>query len=406
LAPALLRLERDKRRFGSAKRETKMELFLHQKNLYRFLVFFLCAVICIFVFYPFLTSIAVAAIFAQVLSPLVSRLQNFRFRNVGVTCRKKCTAMVMVVMLAIVSLPFGVVGKKVYGEAVEFSNTEVAKQRLVMKISNYMGQFETEISNYIKKLGLTRQLTVEDVSGGMANKAANFIFDVGAKALAGMPGVVIKLLIFSAALFYFLAESDKIKSFLKRTGIFSKREMKILRESFRVSSHAAVVSTILAGLIHGCIVAVGAQLQGAGDFYVIFVLTFFLSFIPVIGATLVAVGLCGPALLAQNYSGALILLGIALFASAVDNLIRPWFMIYGNKLVHPFISLLSVLGGMALFGVSGLFIGPVLVQVTFDVLPKLMRLSPNQDYARINLSGPGQFQLGQSRGVTVDDFNI
>src|SRR4051812_31134828 len=110
-----------------------MELILHQKNLYRFLVFSLCAVICIFVFFPFLTSIAVAAIFAQVLSPVVGKLQSFRFRKMGITCRKKCTTVVMILMLAIVSLPFGVVGKKVYGEAVEFSNTEVAKQRLVQK---------------------------------------------------------------------------------------------------------------------------------------------------------------------------------------------------------------------------------------------------------------------------------
>jgi predicted PurR-regulated permease PerM len=383
-----------------------MELFLHQKNLYRFLVFALCAAICICVFYPFLTSIAVAAIFAQVLSPLVSRLQGYRFRNFSLTCRKKSTAMIMIIMLAIVSLPFGVVGKKVYGEAVEFSNTEVAKQRLVLKISKYMGQFETEISNYLKKLGLSRQLTVEDVSGGMANKAANLVFDIGARAVASLPGLIINFLIFSAALFYFLSESDKIKSFFRKTGIFSRREMKIVRESFRVSSHSAVVSSILAGLIHAAIVAVGAQILAAGDFYVVFVSMFFLSFFPVIGATIMTLVLCLPALLAQNYSGALSLLCVSLFASAVDNLVRPWFMIYGNNLVHPFISLLSVLGGMALFGMSGLFIGPVLVQVTFDVLPKLTRLNGLQGYTRINFSEPANFQLGNSRRVTVDDFNI
>jgi hypothetical protein len=61
---------------------------------------------------------------------------------------------------------------------------------------------------------------------------------------------------------------------------------------------------------------------------------------------------------------------------------------------------------MALFGMSGLFIGPVLVQVTFDVLPKLTRLNGLQGYTRINFSEPANFQLGNSRRVTVDDFNI
>jgi predicted PurR-regulated permease PerM len=140
-----------------------------------------------------------------------------------------------------------------------------------------------------------------------------------------------------------------------------------------------VVSTVLVGLIRGCIVAIGAELAGAGDFYVILVLSFFASFIPVVGAVAMAVGLCASALLEQNYTGALGLLGVVLFASAVDNLIRPFFLAYGNQGVHPFVSLLSVLGGMALFGMSGVFIGPVLVQVTFDVLPKLVKLNPESN---------------------------
>lgn len=346
-----------------------MELYFNQKNLYRFLVFAVCTTVCVCVFFPFLTSIFIAAIFAQVLNPLVGKLQNFRLKNFGVKSRRKSTAMVLVSIFVLFSLPFGIVAKKVYHETVKFSDTEVAKQQLVLKLE----EFESQISKNIRKLGLARQVSVEDVSGGLANKSANYIFDAGATVMAGLPGLLIKFLIFSAALYYFLAESEKISAFSKKIGIFSQRELQIVRESFKISSHAAVVSTILVGLIRGCIVALGAELVGAGDFYVVLVISFFASFIPVIGAVVMAVGLCASALLAQNYSGALSLLGVVLFASAVDNLIRPFFLAYGNQYVHPFVSLLSVLGGMALFGMAGVFIGPVLVQVTFDVLPKLVK---------------------------------
>ncbi len=353
-----------------------MELFFNQKNLYRFLVFSICTIICVCVFFPFLTSIFVAAIFAQVLNPMVSRIQRLQLGKFSVSSKRRCAAIALTSLLLVFSLPFGIVAQKVYGEAVKFSNTEAAKQQLVLKFSEHMSKFETEISNNIKKFGLMRQVDVADVSSGIANRSANFIFDSGAKLMAGLPGMLINFLIFVVALYYFLAESEKINSFFRKIGIFSKWELQIVRESFKISSHAAVVSTILVGLIRGCIVALGAELVGIGDFYVVLVLSFFLSFIPVVGAATMAVGLCFTAVLEQDYTGALILLGVVLFASAVDNLIRPLFLAYGNQFVHPFVSLLSVLGGMALFGMSGVFIGPVLVQVTFDVLPKLVRLNP------------------------------
>ncbi|MCC2677902.1 MAG: hypothetical protein K0R29_478 [Pseudobdellovibrio sp.] len=352
-----------------------MELFVNQKNLYRFLVFAVCTIICVCVFFPFLTSIFVAAIFAQVLHPIVFRLQLLKFKNLGLQSRALSTAIVLVSLFMAFSLPFGIVGKKVYTEAVQISDTEVAKQKLVSKLE----EVETEISKTIRKLGLAKQVSAEDFSSGLANKAANYIFDAGAAFMAGVPGLLIKFLIFTAALYFFLAETEKISGFSRKIGIFSQRELQIVRESFKISSHAAVVSTVLVGLIRGCIVAIGAELAGAGDFYVILVLSFFASFIPVVGAVAMAVGLCASALLEQNYTGALGLLGVVLFASAVDNLIRPFFLAYGNQGVHPFVSLLSVLGGMALFGMSGVFIGPVLVQVTFDVLPKLVKLNPESN---------------------------
>lgn len=351
-----------------------MELFFSQKNLYRFLVFAICTIICVAVFFPFLTSIFVAAIFAQVLNPLVQRLQLIRFNRFGIKSRQVSSAIVLVSIFLVFSLPFGVVGTKIHAEAVKFSDTEVAKQQLVLKLE----EIEGEISKTIRKLGLGRQVSIEDFSSGLANKSANYIFETGAAIMAGLPGLLIKFLIFSAALYFFLAEAEKINSFFRKIGIFSKRELQIVRDSFKISSHAAVVSTILVGLIRGCIVALGAELVGVGDFYVVLVLSFIASFIPVIGAASLAIGLCASALLAQNYTGALILLGVVLFSSAIDNLIRPFFLAYGNNhVVHPFISLLSVLGGLALFGMSGVFIGPVLVQVTFDVLPKLVKLNPD-----------------------------
>jgi predicted PurR-regulated permease PerM len=53
----------------------------------------------------------------------------------------------------------------------------------------------------------------------------------------------------------------------------------------------------------------------------------------------------------------------------IDNLLGPYLMSRGNKL-HPFLILISVLGGISVFGPIGFIVGPVLISL-FMVLLEL-----------------------------------
>lgn len=342
------------------------------------MLFIGCGAICISIFFPFISTVAVAAIFAVVLNPLVVRIQHLRIFGLTVASRKKCTAILMFCMLTLFVVPFTVMGVRIYSYFSEYSDNTNAKQEFALKFSQYIFRMDEQFTRYISRFGLKRQLGAADQSGELAQKAANIVFDRTAFFLQQIPNLLTASLIFFIALFYLLSETEKIKRFFQRLGIFSFREINIIGESLKRSSYSAVVSTILAGIVHGLIIATGAHVAGVGEFSIVFMLTFMLSFVPVIGAALVAVGLCVPALVDQNYAGALSLLILALFASAIDNIVRPLFLVYGNNnTIHPFIALLSVLGGIYVLGIGGLFIGPVLVQVTIQSLPKLVRLAPN-----------------------------
>jgi len=51
----------------------------------------------------------------------------------------------------------------------------------------------------------------------------------------------------------------------------------------------------------------------------------------------------------------------------VDNLLGPYLMSRGNNM-HPFIILISVLGGLSLFGPIGFLVGPVVVTLFLVLL--------------------------------------
>jgi predicted PurR-regulated permease PerM len=62
-----------------------------------------------------------------------------------------------------------------------------------------------------------------------------------------------------------------------------------------------------------------------------------------------------------------LLLWSVLIVGLVDNLVGPYLIGRGNNM-HPFVILISVLGGIALFGPLGFIVGPVISTLFFVLL--------------------------------------
>jgi predicted PurR-regulated permease PerM len=97
-----------------------------------------------------------------------------------------------------------------------------------------------------------------------------------------------------------------------------------------------------------------------------------MSMIPVIGTTIVWLGLC-IFLFASGDTGyaiGLLIYGVAIVAN-VDNVFR---MIWQRKMadVHPLITVLGVFVGISLFGFVGIIFGPLLISL-FILLLKIYR---------------------------------
>jgi predicted PurR-regulated permease PerM len=108
-----------------------------------------------------------------------------------------------------------------------------------------------------------------------------------------------------------------------------------------------------------------------GDFMVVFVVTFFVSFIPVIGAGPVALVLALYKLLLGDYGDAIGLGVVGIIAGTVDNLVRPYLISSNEGDLHPIVSLLAIIGALVIFGMPGLLLGPVIASVAVKIIPTL-----------------------------------
>jgi predicted PurR-regulated permease PerM len=136
----------------------------------------------------------------------------------------------------------------------------------------------------------------------------------------------------------------------------------------------SVVQSVVFGLVgtaivQGLVAGVGLTLFGVPSAAVLGSITVLLSFVPV-GPPIVWGG-ASIWLLAEGHIGA----GIGMAAwgffliSSLDNVLRPILISSASDVEIPFLLVFfGVIGGLAAFGLLGLFLGPVLLAVTFALL--------------------------------------
>jgi predicted PurR-regulated permease PerM len=131
---------------------------------------------------------------------------------------------------------------------------------------------------------------------------------------------------------------------------------------------ASVITSLVVASIQGALGGLGFGLVGLPAPVFWGVLMAFFSLIPVIGSGLIFV----PASLWLGFSGhwgrAVLLLAICAGVSTVlDNVLRP-LLLGGRTELSGLVIFISVVGGVSLFGMLGLVLGPILIAVAAGVL--------------------------------------
>ena len=149
---------------------------------------------------------------------------------------------------------------------------------------------------------------------------------------------------------------------------FSRENTEKLGKRFKDVTVSTVVGTGVVAAIQGALIGLAFWAAGLPNGLFWSVVTMALAILPVVGSGLV----WGPAaiiLLMQGRTGAGVLLIIwgAVVVGGIDNFIRP-FIYRRFSAIHPLITLIGAIGGVAKFGLLGLLIGPLALSYLFELI--------------------------------------
>ncbi|HEY8087954.1 MAG TPA: AI-2E family transporter [Polyangiaceae bacterium] len=197
---------------------------------------------------------------------------------------------------------------------------------------------------------------------GQAARAAGMLVSATTSA-------ILTMLIALFTMYYTVLEWPHLSTRLERVLPLDPGHTRSLIREFRDVARTAFVGTIATGVVQGTIAGIGFAIVGVPQAFTWGVLTIVASFVPVFGTAMIWAPVAIYLLVTGRplASVFVVVWGLAVVMAVSDYVIRPR-LVGGRRQDHPLLTLLGLLGGIEVFGLPGLIIGPVIMSLFVAVL--------------------------------------
>lgn len=201
-------------------------------------------------------------------------------------------------------------------------------------------------------------------------KAGTFTTSMLGNTISQIPEMLLLIFVLLLSIYSFLSMKYTFSKSLQESRWLSSEGRISLVIAFKNSCRSVIVSSFGTGFAQALLTTIGAMIFTDHDPILIFFITLLLSFIPVIGAGPVSVVLAIIEFIQGNWGAGIGLLIFGGITGVLDNILRP-LLVAGSTTVPPIWALLCTIGAIIVFGLPGLFIGPLIAALTVDLLPLL-----------------------------------
>lgn len=190
-----------------------------------------------------------------------------------------------------------------------------------------------------------------------------------AKAVFGTAtAMIIGAVVFVAGFYELLVNGRRLYDWLLDRSPLSRPHFHRFGSVFVEVGRGLVIGVGLTALLQGGVATVGYLVTGVPQPLVLGMVTVFASLIPSVGSGLVWVPVTIGLALTGRSGAAAVMLGIGVFVSIIDNLLRPMISRYADLRLPGLVVFVAMLGGMLVFGGFGLFLGPLFVRLAVEGL--------------------------------------
>ena len=309
-----------------------------------------------YILLPFYGSIMWGIIIGLIFKPLHHRLHT-RFRGKGTAAALLTLLLVLVIIIIPMALIMGSLARDTAAFYQRLQSGEINAARYFRRVFDALPSWVTSL---LDRFGLEDFDSVQTRLGEALAQASQLIatkaLGIGMNTFDFITGLFITLYL----AFFMLRDGQLLARTLRHAVPMPVAHKSVLIDKFNTMIRATVKGNLIIAVLQGALGGLAFWFLGVNGALFWAVLMAFLSLLPAVGAGLVWLPVAVYFLLSGAiWQGvALIVYGV-LVIGLVDNLLRP--ALVGKDTSLPdYLVMMSTLGGMAVFGINGFVLGPVI----------------------------------------------
>jgi len=308
---------------------------------------------------PFLSVILWATVLVILFHPVHRRLRQ-RIKSPSLAALVSCVLVILIILVPVTLITLAVIN--------ELGNAVVTVQqgadylldpnsRVTGPILNFLGHY-IDINQLRSEEFLVER--IRGVSGQLASRTLGFI--------GGLVGAIVQTFFVIFTMYYFFRDGENISRSVRDSLPLEREQADSIMIRTREVIDASVYGVITIAIIQGTLGGLAFWALGLRSAIIWAVVMTFLSMVPMLGAFIVWVPAAIYLALTGHWVKALILAAWGtLVIGMIDNFLRPK-LVGSRTRLHELLIFFSVLGGLNVFGVLGVVLGPVVLAITLSLI--------------------------------------
>ena len=320
---------------------------------------------------PFFGAIAWAVVLAVAVRPVWLRIERLAGKRRGAAAGVTSLLVAFLVLLPTLLLGAALVSQAAHAATrfVDWVKSQDVSSPGDLATLPAVGPAFTWLRDHA---GVTTE-AVRQHAAELATKVSGTLAATGGGVVVGVFGAVGTFLLTMFLLFFFLRDGEEMAEQVSKLLPLAAEERRETMRRLGAMLTSIFKGSILTAVIQGALGGIGWAIAGLPLAFLAAAAMAVLSLLPIGGTALL--WLPGAAVLAfQGRAGAAIFLVVfgALAVASVDNVLKP-LLIKGGGELNTLTVFLGVFGGLAAFGLLGVFIGPIALATAQTLLETLRR---------------------------------
>lgn len=325
---------------------------------------FLVTALFLYVLSPLIMPVVFGGILGILVYPIFEKLNRYRWPRAVNASLITTLVTILVLVPTVLIIVFGIqVAVEELGSSLTLLKVAPHKEPGISIFENILTSRPVE--RILELIERWIPVNIEEVVQSLTDllqvagvKVANFLGDFIAKT----PAIVMALSVVVVCLFFVLLDGRRWLNWLRENSIFTPAQTEAFIRRFEKMSRSVFLSFLISGLVQALVFSLACVIFGVSRVPLIGFGVFLMSFLPVVGSMPITIPIAVYQILAGGSAAGIVLAIVAVIVLFIDNLIRP-IVLKGAGGLHPLLAFLSVFGGMVVFGLGGVFLGPIIAGI-------------------------------------------